>query len=139
MSQKSYLQIMFKEIGIDDNFEVYSESIKSIHQYGGCDFYIKKCVPTDKIMVSFIQYPEINLNYPVSTNEWMSNQWLFRNESGAYNKGDCIIYDDFTLDSDFDLNLDDALSDGEEASADDLDNLENLDYSDIESDDAAEC
>lgn len=84
MAQRSYLQIMFKEIGTDDNFEVYSESIKSIHQYGGCDFYVKKCVPTNKIMVSFIQYPEINLNYPVSTNEWLSNQWLFRKSDDTY-------------------------------------------------------
>lgn len=84
MAQRSYLQIMFKEIGTNDNFEVYSESIKSIHQYGGCDFYVKKCVPTDKLMVSFIQYPEIDLNYPVSTNEWLSNQWLFRKSDDSY-------------------------------------------------------
>ena len=45
--------------------------------------------------------------------------------------------DNFDLDSDLDLNLDDAAFDDDNTSADDLDNLDNLDYSSVESDNDA--
>ena len=44
--------------------------------------------------------------------------------------------DNFELDSDLDLNLDDVMAD-DDPSADDLDNLDNLDYSGVESDNDA--
>ncbi|MBR6200935.1 MAG: hypothetical protein IKQ61_11825 [Spirochaetales bacterium] len=45
--------------------------------------------------------------------------------------------DNFDLDTDLDLNLDDVMPDEDNPSADDLDNLDNLDYSGVESDNDA--